>query len=220
MSHLGEMVCYHCNYCKLQSRFLTCPDGPNKRNWDSLRPNVDEINKFLNKLPGYTHEKIDGYDDKTNNRSFDRALEASGLNVKVWKDQRFLVLQKKAQLICDVIKKNVDFEKAFQRVKLAKSILRNFKIDDGELSPGEVKRAKEKAVLVALSSYKVNPWNSPSIARNGTPKEQGSFPFDSQESLDPVLQGVLQRESSRTRTRRRKGKGKGKGKGKRQTRKK
>jgi hypothetical protein len=139
-----------------------------------------------------------------------------------------------------VIKENVDFEKAFKRVKLAKSILRNFKID-GEQSQEVVKRAKEKAVLVALSSYKVNPWkspsiarggtlneqgsfpfdsqvnpwNSPSIARGGTPKEKGSFPFDSQESLDPVLQRVLQRELYPTR----KGNGKGKGNGNGKTKK-
>ena len=115
---IGDMVCWHCNYTKGQAMFITCPKGRGGT-FDNLKVNTQAITKFFNDL--LTSKSIWAYN--TTDKSSTSLSKCIGSQDE-WLSSRIAAISDRATQVINLIKKNVDFEKAKKRLELARATVR------------------------------------------------------------------------------------------------
>jgi len=115
---IGDLVCWHCNYEKSQSMFITCPS---RDSFDELIPNVEEITEYYNRLA--RNEHFDAKDGINPTPTLEKCWKKYGLDREEWKRSRIAIATERALAVCDAIKKNVDYTIARHRIKFAKTLV-------------------------------------------------------------------------------------------------
>ena len=115
---IGHMVCWHCNYTKGQAMFITCPKGRGGT-FDNLKVNTQAITKFFNDL--LTSKSIWAYNTEDKSRT---SLSKCIGSQDEWLSSRIAAITARATQVINLIKKNVDFEKAKKRLELARATVR------------------------------------------------------------------------------------------------
>lgn len=115
---IGDLVCWHCNYEKSQSMFITCPS---RDSFDGLMPNIPVINAYYERLAANTH--FDAYDGKDPKPTLDKCLEKYGLDKETWKQSRIRITIERAKKVCELIKANVEYTIARQRIRYARTLV-------------------------------------------------------------------------------------------------
>jgi hypothetical protein len=165
MSFLGGPTCYHCNLIKSQQKFITCPNAKRFK-WRNLRENRYAIDLFLSQL--YSSE-LKGKNAKNSGgntslqRQIERIIQPDGIRQdQYWKQVRTDYLAKKCNKICQLIKDHVDYDSAYARVKLMRSVINGerAKLQSEGISAKEIKRIVSKKARDALFNCKVQPWNA------------------------------------------------------------
>ena len=116
---IGDMVCWHCNYTKGQAMFITCPIGSGG-SFDNLQVNTPVITKFFNDL--LTSKSIWAYN--TVDKSFTSLSKCINGRQNEWLSSRINAITARATQVINLIKENVDFVKARQRLGLARETVR------------------------------------------------------------------------------------------------
>ena len=165
MSYLGGPTCYHCNSVKSQQKFITCPNAK-KFGWRDLRENRYAIDLFLkqllsNEIMGKNAKNSDG--NTSLQRQIDRIIPPAGIRKDTqWIKIRTDYLAKKSRKICELIKNHVDYNNAYARVKLMRSVINGerAKLQSEGISAKDIKKMVSKKAKDALFNCKVQPWNS------------------------------------------------------------
>jgi hypothetical protein len=119
LQSIGDMVCWHCNYTKGQAMFITCPTGSGGT-FDNLKVNTPVITKFFTDL--LTSKSIWAYNTADKSRtSLSKCID---LRQDEWLSSRIAATTARATQVINLIKENVDFEKAKQRLGLARATVR------------------------------------------------------------------------------------------------
>jgi hypothetical protein len=171
MSFLGGPTCYHCNSVKSQQKFITCPNA-NRFKWRDLRENTYSIKLFLSQLLS-SESKGKNAKNSEGNTSLQRQIERITPPVgtrkdKHWTNIRTEYLVKKCHKICELIKTHVDYDSAYARVKLMRSVIKGerAKLESEGIPAKEIKRIVSKKARDALLNCKVQPWNASVDLRN------------------------------------------------------
>ena len=121
LSLIGDMVCWHCNYTKGQTMFITCPVGSGAVGFDRLIVNEPAISNFYTKLleskTSWAYNTTD-----TTKTSLSKCL--AGGNPEEWKASRVALTIKRSQGVINVIKEKVDFAATKTRLGLARATVR------------------------------------------------------------------------------------------------
>jgi hypothetical protein len=165
MSFLGGPTCYHCNLIKSQQKFITCPNAKRFK-WRNLRENRYAIDLFLSQLlsselKGKNAKNLEG--NTSLQRQIERIIQPDRIRKdQYWKQVRTDYLAKKCQKICQLIKDHVDYDSAYARVKLMRSVINGerAKLQSEGKSAKEIKRIVSKKARDALFNCKVQPWNA------------------------------------------------------------
>ena len=181
MSFLGGPTCYHCNSVKSQQKFITCPNA-NRFKWRDLRENTYSINLFLSQLLSSESKGRNAKNSEGNTslqRQIDRIIPPVGIRKdKHWTKIRTEYLVKKCRKICELIKTHVDYDSAYARVKLMRSVIKGerSKLESEGISAKEIKRIVSKKARDALFNCKVQPWNA-SVDLRDYQLGGGVYPF-------------------------------------------
>jgi len=165
MSFLGGPTCYHCNSVKSQQKFITCPNAK-KFGWRDLRENNRAINLYLSQLllSELKTKNAKNSDGNTSlQRQIDRIIPPAGIRKDThWIKIRTEYLAKKSRKICELIRNHVDYNNAYARVKLMRSVINGerAKLQSEGISAKEIKRIVSKKAKDALFNCKVQPWNA------------------------------------------------------------
>jgi hypothetical protein len=165
MSHLGGPTCYHCNLIKSQQKFITCPNAKREK-WRDLRENIPAINVFLSQLYSSSLRGKNAMNSEGNTslqRQIDRIIPPARTRKDThWINTRREYLVKKCQKICELIRNHVDYDSAYARVKLMRSVINGerAKLQGEGIPPTEIKRIVSKKARDALLNCKVQPWNA------------------------------------------------------------
>lgn len=164
MSFLGGPTCYHCNSVKSQQKFITCPNAK-KFGWRDLRENTRAINLYLSQLLS-SELKTKNAKNSDGNTSLQRQIERIIPPAGVRKDTQWIKIRteylvKKCRKICELIRNHVDYNSAYARVKLMRSVINGerAKLQSEGMSAKEIKRIVSKKARDALFNCKVQPWN-------------------------------------------------------------
>ena len=182
MSFLGGPTCYHCNLEKSQQKFITCPDAK-KTKWRKLRPNVMAINSFLTQLLHSSRKGDNAINAEGNTslrRQINRIIPKKGqLKDDYWIEIRKEYIKKKCEKICELIKTYVDYDSAYARVKLMRSVIKAERaILDAQMPPLRkevIKRRVSKKARDALFECSVQPWIEGSVELQT--QSEKTFPF-------------------------------------------
>ena len=182
MSFLGGPTCYHCNLEKSQQKFITCPDAK-KTKWRKLRPNVMAINSFLSQLLHSSRKGDNAINAEGNTslrRQINRIIPKKGqLKDNYWIEIRKEYIKKKCEKICELIKTYVDYDSAYARVKLMRSVIKAERaILDAQMPPLRkevIKRRVSKKARDALFECSVQPWIEGSVELQT--QSEKTFPF-------------------------------------------
>jgi hypothetical protein len=165
MSYLGGPTCFHCNSVKSQQKFITCLNAKRFK-WRDLRENRFAIDLFLkqllsNETMGKNAKNLEG------NTSLQRQIERIVQPDRIRKDQYWIkirtdYLAQKCHKICELIKAHVDYDSAYARVKLMRSVINGerAKLQSEGISAKDIKKMVSKKAKDALFNCKVQPWNS------------------------------------------------------------
>ena len=181
MSFLGGPTCYHCNLVKSQQKFITCPDAKTFK-WRKLRENRFAIDLFLSQLLSSELKGKNARNSKGNSslqRQIERIIHPDGIRQdQYWKQVRTDYLAKKCQKICQLIKDHVDYDSAYARVKLMRSVINGerAKLQTEGISAKEIKRIVSKKARDALFNCKIQPWNA-TVDLRDYQVEGGVYPF-------------------------------------------
>lgn len=181
MSFLGGPTCYHCNSVKSQQKFITCPNA-NRFKWRDLRENTYSINLFLSQLLSSESKGKNAKNSEGNTslqRQIDRIIPPVGIRKdKHWTKIRTEYLVKKCRKICELIKTHVDYDSAYARVKLMRSVIKGerSKLESEGIPAKEIKRIVSKKARDALFNCKVQPWNA-SVDLRDYQLGGGVYPF-------------------------------------------
>ena len=211
MSFLGGPTCYHCNLEKSQQKFITCPDAK-KTKWRKLRPNVMAINSFLTQLL-HSSRKGDNAINAEGNTSLRRQINRiippkDKLKDNYWIEIRKEYIKKKCEKICELIKTYVEYDNAYARVKLMRSVIKAERaILDAQMPPLRkevIKRRVSKKARDALFECSVQPWIEGSVELQT--QSEKTFPFYSPvvTALQFTPEVVAPARNGAVRTRRRK----------------
>ena len=165
MSFLGGPTCYHCNLIKSQQKFITCPHAKRFK-WRDLRENRYAIDSFLSKLLSSELKGKNAKNSRGNTslqRQIERIIQPDGIRQdQYWKQVRTDYLVKKCRKICELIRNHVDYDSAYARVKLMRSVINGerAKLQSEGMSAKEIKRIVSKKARDALFNCKVQPWNA------------------------------------------------------------
>ena len=166
MSFLGGPTCYHCNLVKSQQKFITCPNAKRFK-WRDLRENTFAINLFLSQLLSSSLKGKNAKNSEGNTslqRQIERIIPPAGTRKDThWINIRKNYLVKKCNMICKLIKEHVDYDSAYARVKLMRSVINGERAklqSEGALSAREIKSIISKKARDALFNCKVQPWNA------------------------------------------------------------
>ena len=183
MSRMSEVTCFHCNYIKLQRRFITCPLVAKVRDWRNLKPNVKEINTFLLDVYGTEYVGVNGKnaDGQTSiMRLVDSLNPPKGKSkLQFWKEKCAAYLTESYLDVCNTIKQYVDYKNAYERVKLIRSVIRATRknlIGKG-LESKEIKKLVSKAALAALKECDIQPWSANVNDLDRATAEKGELPL-------------------------------------------
>ena len=211
MSFLGGPTCYHCNLEKSQQKFITCPDAK-KTKWRKLRPNVMAINSFLTQLLHSSRKGDNAINAEGNTslrRQINRIIPKKGqLKDDYWIEIRKEYIKKKCEKICELIKTYVDYDSAYARVKLMRSVIKAERaILDAQMPPLRkevIKRRVSKKARDALFECSVQPWIEGSVELQT--QSEKTFPFYSPvvTALQFTPEVVAPARNGAVRTRRRK----------------
>lgn len=181
MSHLGGPTCYHCNLIKSQQKFITCPNAKRFK-WRDLRENTPAINVFLSQLYSSSLRGKNAINSEGNTslqRQIDRIIPPARTRKDThWINTRREYLVKKCQKICELIRNHVDYDSAYARVKLMRSVINGerAKLQGEGITPTEIKRIVSKKARDALLNCKVQPWNA-SVDLRDYQVGGGVYPF-------------------------------------------
>jgi hypothetical protein len=181
MSFLGGPTCYHCNLVKSQQKFITCPNAKRFK-WRDLRENTRAINLFLSQLLSSELKGKNAKNSEGNTslqRQIERIIQPDGIRKdQYWKQVRTDYLAKKCQKICELIRNHVDYDSAYARVKLMRSVINGerAKLQSEGISAKEIKRIVSKKARDALLNCKVQPWNA-SVDLRDYQVGGGIYPF-------------------------------------------
>ena len=166
MSFLGGPTCYHCNSVKSQQKFITCPNAKQFK-WRDLRENVRAIDSFLSQLCLSSLKDKNAMNSEGNTslqRQIDRIIPPAGTRKEIhWKNIRTQYLAQKCRKICELIRNHVDYDSAYARVKLMRSVINGERAklqSEGGLLPRQIKSKISKKARDALFNCKVQPWNA------------------------------------------------------------
>lgn len=165
MSFLGGPTCYHCNSVKSQQKFITCPHAKRFK-WRDLRENRYTIDSFLSQLLSNELKGKNAKNSRGNTslqRQIERIIQPDGIRQdQYWKQVRTDYLVKKCRKICELIRNHVDYDSAYARVKLMRSVINGerAKLQSEGMSAKEIKRIVSKKARDALFNCKVQPWNA------------------------------------------------------------
>ena len=166
MSFLGGPTCYHCNSVKSQQKFITCPNAKRDK-WLHLRENIPAINVFLSQLylSSLKDKNAKNSDGNTSlQRQIDRIMPPAGIRKDIhWKNIRTSYLAQKCRKICELIRNHVDYDSAYARVKLMRSVVNGERAklqSEQGLSARQIKSKISKKARDALFNCKVQPWNA------------------------------------------------------------
>ena len=165
MSFLGGPTCYHCNSVKSQQKFITCPNAKRFK-WRDLRENVRAIDLFLSQLSFSSLKDKNAKNLEGNTslqRQIDRIVPPARTRKEIhWQNIRRQYLVQKCRKICELIRNHVDYDKAYARVKLMRSVINGERAklqSEGGLSARQIKSKISKKARDALFNCKVQPWN-------------------------------------------------------------
>ena len=184
MSFLGGPTCYHCNLFKSQQKFITCPNAKREK-WQRLQVNIPAITSFLSNL---LHSTLTGKNAKNDegNTSLQRQIERIQPPLKTRADAHWINIRRdylvqKCRRICDLIKLHVDYDSAYARVKLMRSVINGerAKLQGERMSPAEIKRKISKKARDALLNCQVQPWiaSGPNAVDLRDVAAGGNYPF-------------------------------------------
>ena len=166
MSFLGGPTCYHCNSVKSQQKFITCPNAKQDK-WLYLRENVRAIESFLSQLYLSSLKDKNAKNSEGNTslqRQIERIIPPAGTRKDThWKNTRREYLAQKCRKICELIKNHVDYDSAYARVKLMRTVINGERAklqSERGLSARQIKSKISKKARDALFNCKVQPWNA------------------------------------------------------------
>jgi hypothetical protein len=84
-------------------------------------PNIPVINAYYERLAANTH--FDAYDGKDPKPTLDKCLEKYGLDKETWKQSRIRITIERAKKVCELIKANVEYTIARQRIRYARTLV-------------------------------------------------------------------------------------------------
>jgi hypothetical protein len=113
----GKMACFHCNYTKSQTMFITCPKNGEKIKFENFAPNKPAIEKFVKDL---WNSESQWSKDPNGENTLHKCV---GKDIKKWRKERIKAITDSAQLICNMIKKNVDQKKVLKRLYYIKLLI-------------------------------------------------------------------------------------------------
>lgn len=124
LSLIGDMVCWHCNYSKGQAMFVTCPVKAYNKSFDNLQVNAPAIEKFYKGLvASRTKWAYNSAEDVGSDRtSLMKCLKDTDANE--WVRSRVEITLNRSRRVIDTIKRQVDFDKARQRILYARATIR------------------------------------------------------------------------------------------------
>jgi hypothetical protein len=131
-----------------------------------LRENRSAIDLFLkqllsNETIGKNARNSEG--NTSLQRQIERIIQPDGIRQdQYWKQVRTDYLAKKSRKICELIKAHVDYDSAYARVKLMRSVINGerAKLQSEGISAKDIKKMVSKKAKDALFNCKVQPWNS------------------------------------------------------------
>ena len=207
MSFLGGPTCYHCNSVKSQQKFITCPNAKQFK-WRDLRENVRAIDSFLSQLCLSSLKDKNAMNSEGNTslqRQIDRIIPPAGTRKEIhWKNIRTQYLAQKCRKICELIRNHVDYDSAYARVKLMRSVINGERAklqSEGSLLPRQIKSKISKKARDALFNCKVQPWNA-TVDLRDYQVGGGENPFYT--PAVPLLQMSAVKAWAKARTRKRK----------------
>ena len=166
MSFLGGPTCYHCNEEKSQQKFITCKN-PKLNKWAELEPNEPAINTYLTRL---IHSSRKGKNGKDADGITSLGRQINRIIVPrpgITKENYFIeirtkYIKKKCKKICDLIQGFVDYDNAYARVKLMRSVIKAERAILEKVKPplekDVIKRRVSKKARDALFNCSVQPW--------------------------------------------------------------
>jgi hypothetical protein len=113
----GKMACFHCNYTKSQTMFITCPKNGEKIKFENFAPNKPAIEKFVKDL---WNSESQWSKDPNGENTLHKCV---GKDIKKWRKERIKAITDSAQLICNMIKKHVDQKKVLKRLYYIKLLI-------------------------------------------------------------------------------------------------
>ena len=205
MSYLGGPTCYHCNLIKSQQKFITCPDSKRYK-WARLNANVGNIDTFLAKLYASTLRGSNAIDNAGNTslvRLVNEIKPQKGKNsLAIWKEDRQKFIKAKAIKICELIKTHVNYDNAYARVKLMRSVIKaeRAKLQKEGRTSAEIKRQVSRVARGVLFKCPIQPWNDTVALRPIV--AGGNYPFYiPPDIVRPVPKKSRKRKQMRKRTR-------------------
>jgi hypothetical protein len=190
MSFLGGPTCYHCNLVKSQQKFITCPNAKRFK-WRDLRENVPAIKSFLSQLyfSSLKDKNAKNLEGNTSlQRQIERIIPPAGTRKDIhWTNIRTEYLAKKCRKICELIRNHVNYDSAYARIKLMRSVINGerAKLQSEGMLAKEIKRIVSKKARDALFNCKVQPWND-TVDLRDYQVDGGVYPFYS-----PVVPSIL-----------------------------
>jgi hypothetical protein len=118
---IGDMVCWHCNYSKGQSMFITCPIRV-AGSFEGLKVNEPVIRKFFKDL--LTSKSKWAYNTPQPPGSPNTSLSKCIGTDTNWLESRVSTTIRRANEVIKLIKDNVDFAKAKDRLGMARATVR------------------------------------------------------------------------------------------------
>jgi hypothetical protein len=132
-----------------------------------LRENRYAIDSFLSQILSSELKGKNAKNSRGNTslqRQIERIIQPDGIRQdQYWKQVRTDYLVKKCRKICDLIRNHVDYDSAYARVKLMRSVVNGERAklqSEQGLSARQIKSKISKKARDALFNCKVQPWNA------------------------------------------------------------
>jgi hypothetical protein len=156
-----------------------------------LRENVPAIKSFLSQLyfSSLKDKNAKNLEGNTSlQRQIERIIPPAGTRKDIhWTNIRTEYLAKKCRKICELIRNHVNYDSAYARIKLMRSVINGerAKLQSEGMLAKEIKRIVSKKARDALFNCKVQPWND-TVDLRDYQVDGGVYPFYS-----PVVPSIL-----------------------------